>query len=125
MMHDERFRGALHQIAFSGMGCDNVADRIWYSALESEGYPGERMPQGFAALALAALAVGSEFVLQQLAHIRQDCPCNDAVKVHRERASHEGLHGFGAVAGNVHHAALVLHESDRTIGDQKRERNLV
>src|SRR5580765_1071457 len=125
VMHDEGFSGALHQVALSGMGCDDVAHRIWNPAFERQGNSRERMPESFTALALTALAIWAKFVFQQLADISQDRPCKYDVGVDRQGAAHERVHGLGAVAGDVHHAALMLHESDRAVGDEKREWNLV
>lgn len=59
MMHDKGFCGSLDQVAFSGMGCNDVADRIWNSAFERQRNTRERMSQSFSALTLAAFAVGA------------------------------------------------------------------
>jgi hypothetical protein len=58
VMHDERFRRALDQIAFGGVGCDDVADGIGNAAFERECDASEGMAQSFSAFALTTLAVG-------------------------------------------------------------------
>src|SRR5712692_3152935 len=83
------------------------------------------MPQRLAAFALTAFAVGTEFIFEQLADVCKDGSGDDYVDVDRQRPSHEAGHGLGAVAGNVHHAALVLHERNRAIRNQQREGDLI
>src|SRR5437660_12600797 len=67
MMDDESFRGAFDQIALGGVSGDDVADRVRNAALEGECDPGKRVAQRLSTLALAALAIGTDFVFQQLA----------------------------------------------------------
>src|SRR6266496_3173495 len=57
VMHDESFGGALDQITFGGMGCDDVANGVGDAAFEGERDAGKGMSQGFAAFALAGFAV--------------------------------------------------------------------
>jgi hypothetical protein len=58
VMDDEGFGGAFDQVAFGGVGRDDVADRVGNAALESQRDAGEGMAQGLAAFALATLASG-------------------------------------------------------------------
>ena len=73
-MHDESFRGALDQVALRGVGCNDVAHGVRNAALQRQSNSRERMPQGFAPLALPAVAIRSKFVLQQFADIGQNRP---------------------------------------------------
>src|ERR1019366_7338606 len=125
VVHDESLGGSLNQIALRGVGGDDVTNRVGHTAFESEGDAGEGMAQSLAAFALAALAVGTDFVLQQLAHVGQNCARDHSVHVDRQGASHEIVHGLGAVASNVYHAAFVLHKGDGAVRNQQGERDLV
>src|ERR1035441_501009 len=125
VMHNERFGRALHQIAFGCVRGDDVAHGIRYAALHRQRNSGKRMPQRFSALALPALAVRADFIFQQLADIRQNRAGNHHVGFDRQRSTHKVGHRLRAVACNVHHATLVLHERDRTIRNQQGKRNLI
>ena len=125
VVHDVGFGGALHQVALSRVGRDDVADGVGHAAFQRQRDSGKRMAQRLSALALPALAVRAQFVFQQLAHIRQNGARDHRVHVDGQGASHELLHGLGALARDVHHAALVLHESDGAIGHQQREGNAI
>src|SRR5579864_276456 len=46
VMHDESLGGALDQVALGGVRGNDVADRVWNSALQRQCNSGERMPQG-------------------------------------------------------------------------------
>ena len=81
MMHDEGFRSPLDQVALGGMRCDDVANGIGHATFECQRDSGKGMAQGFATLRLPALAVGTEFVLQQLADVRQNRACDNRVDV--------------------------------------------
>jgi len=125
MVNNERLGRALDQITFRGMGGNDVANFVRHAALQGQGHAGKGVAQGLAPLALAALPIGAEFVFEQLAHVRQNSPGNHDVHINRQRPSHELLHGFGTLARDVHHTALVFHEADRTIRHQQRERDLI
>ena len=43
----------------------------------------------------------------------------------RQSPPHEFLHGLSALTRNVYHAALVLHESNGTVGHKQRERDTI
>ena len=88
MVDDVSFGGSLDQVAFGGVGGDDVADGVRDAAFQRQGHAGEGMAQGFAAFALPALAVGSDFVFQQFADVGQD-RSRDTVSVDRQGASHE------------------------------------
>src|SRR5260370_40525025 len=64
MMDYKSLSGALHQIAFSGVSGDDVADCVGHAAFERERDPSKGMTQSFSALALAALGVGTDFIFQ-------------------------------------------------------------
>jgi len=74
MVDDKSLGRALDQIAFGCVGRDDVANVVRYAAFERQRNSRKRMAQGFAALALAALAVGADFVFQELAHVGQNGP---------------------------------------------------
>jgi len=124
-MHDEGFRGSLDQVAFGGVGRNDVAHRIRNSAFERQRNTRERVSQSFSAFTLTAPAVRAQFVFQQLANVGQNCSSDYGIKIYRQSMAHERLHRHRTIARDVHNAALVLHESDRAVGDEERERNLI
>jgi len=75
-MHEKGFRGSFDQVAFCGMGRNDVADRIWNSAFERQRNTRERMSQSFPALTLPAFAIRPQFLFQQLANVGQNCACD-------------------------------------------------
>ena len=83
------------------------------------------MAQRFSPLALPALTVRAELVLQQLADVGEDGAGNHGVHVDRQSASHKLLHRLRTLTRDMHHTALVLHKSDRTIRHQQGERNAI
>ncbi len=117
MVDDKSFSGAFDQIALGGVSGDDVADRVRNAAFERESNPSEWMAQRLSAFALAALAVGADFVFQQLADIGQDCARDHGIGVNGQGPSHEIAHGPGAIASDVYDAALVFHKGDGTIRD--------
>src|ERR1044072_9720651 len=83
------------------------------------------MTQGLSPLALPALPVRPNFVLQQFAHVSEDSSRNHDIEVHWQRATHKFLHRLRTLSGNVHNAALVLHERDGAIRDKQGERDTI
>src|ERR1051326_7371181 len=72
VVDDKGFGSALDQVAFGCVGRDDVANLVGHAALEGQGYPGERVSQRFSALALAAYAVGADFVFKEFANVSQN-----------------------------------------------------
>src|ERR1039458_8957856 len=108
VMHNERFGRALHQIALGRVRGDDVAHCVRHAALHRQRDSSKRMPQCFSALALPALPVRTDLILQQLADVRQNRTCNYNVRVDGQRASHEVRHRFRTVARNMHDADVVI-----------------
>lgn len=124
VMDDERFRRSPDQITFRSVCRDDVAHGIGHAALQRQRHPRERMPQRFSPLTLAAFPIGSKFVFQQLAYVGQNRPGDHRVDVDSQRASHKRLHRSGTISCDVHDAAFVFHESDRTVWNQECEWDL-
>ena len=125
MMDDVGFCRPLYKISLSRVRGNDVANIVGNSAFERERDAGEWMTQGLSPLALLALPVRSYFVLQQFTHIGKNGPCNHHIEVDWQRAAHKFLHCLRTLPGNVHHAALVLHEGDGAIRDQQGERDTI
>src|SRR5690242_17240378 len=121
MVNNDRFRRTLHQIAFRGVGGDDVADLVGHAGLHCQRDPGERMPQQLAAPGLHCLAAGA-FVFQEFAHVGQDGAGDDGVHVDRQ-SWHELAHTLRRLARDMHDATLVLHEGRWAIRHQQREGN--
>jgi hypothetical protein len=76
-----------------------VAHGIRNAAFKRQGYSCERMPQGFSALALAAVPVRADFVFEKLAYVDQNRSGDYCILVDRQRATHKRLHGFWRYRG--------------------------
>ena len=72
MVDDVGLGGALHQVALSRVGGDDVAHRVGHAALERQRDSGKWMAQRLSSLALPALAVRPHFIFQKFAHIGQN-----------------------------------------------------
>src|SRR5215472_9436108 len=121
VVDDVGLGGALDEVAFGGVGGDDVADVVADAAFECQSNSGEGMAEGFSALTLAALAVGAEFVFEQFSDVGEDSTGDDGIYINGQSAAHEFVHGFGALARDMDDAALVLHKSDGAVGDEQGE----
>ena len=70
MVDDEGFGRALHQVAFGGMGRNDVTDGIRHAALHRQRHAGDGVTKNLAARTLHRLAV-PRLVFQQLANVGQ------------------------------------------------------
>src|SRR5579862_696014 len=107
------------------MGGDDVANVIRHTALKCQSYPGERVAKGLSSLTLTALAVGTEFIFEQLADVGEDSAGDYGVDVNGESVAHEAGHGFRGIARDVDDATLVLHEGGGAVGDEQGEGDVV
>ena len=124
-MHDESFRGALDQIAFRGVGGDDVADCVRDAAFQCQGDPVNGCRSASPRSLWRLLPSGPISYSSSLPTSARIAPAMTVSASIGRTLAHERVHGFRAFACDVDDAALVLHESDWAIWDEQSERNMV